>query len=123
MSTSKPTPVTLRSALAAKIAAKSAGKGSEKNPKFYNQQKNDFAVDMTCHKEPKVRAAAFASTNCASNSLQAGLLIEKDKGALRSILMNDNLKVKYITEFMNDERVNQFADDKELEAHLINRVG
>ena len=120
--TEQNTTTTLSQRIKAKQAAKSNHAGSEKNPAWYNRQKNRFTTAMLTHKVTEVREAACADGNAPTKLLQAALLIETEPTVLRAILMNNNIKVTDINKFMNDERVNLLGEDKELEAHLVGRI-
>ena len=114
--------LTLSQKIKAAAAKKDNHSGSEKNPAFYNRQKNRFTQGMLMHVNPIVRAAACADENAPTKQLQAALLIEKDPTVLRALLMNDNLPVKDITEFINDPRIELLGEDAELEAHVVARI-
>lgn len=107
----------------AQSAKKSTGSASEKNPAFYNRQKNAFIAAMITHSDPVVRTAAASDNHCPTKQIQAALAIERDEDTLKALLYNPNLPVKSIVEFSKDEeRSVIFDEDDELKDYLVARV-
>jgi len=113
---------TLRSAVKAAQSNKNNSGTSEKNPAWYNRQKNRFVAAMVTNESAVVRAAAASDEHCPTKQLQAALRIEQDATVLKAILMNPNLPEKDILLFVDDPRVELLDKDAELTAYLSDRI-
>ena len=115
---------TLRDAVKSAQSQKNTGQStSDKNPAYYNRQKNEFIASMVTHSESVVRAAAASLPCCPTKQLQAALAIEQDSTVLRALLFNPNMPDKNLLAFsLNDERSVQFDEDEELSAYLVDKL-
>ncbi len=91
---------------------------SDKNPKYYNQKKNRFALEMLTFDDPIVRAAAALSINVPTTLLNTRLASEDDPNVLRAILFNPAVSNKSIVAFSQTGQAKMFDEDEELITHI-----
>ncbi len=94
---------------------------SNKNPAWYNREKNTLIRELSTSESEVVRFAIASNTHTPTKVLTSMLETEKDKKVLREVLMNSNMPRKAVQGFVkdeNDERVGWFDDDEELIDHF-----
>lgn len=106
-----------------KTAASTGTTGAfPKTPAGYNRQHNQCIQDMINFPNPVVRMAILGNEHCPATMLRAALEAESDPQVMRSMLMNPRMSVKAIIEFAADSRSEHFDEDKELQAHIVERI-
>ena len=94
---------------------------SSKNAAFYNAEKTLFIAECSINKDSKVRMFAASNTHTPTKILTEMLTLEQDKHVLRAVLMNAKIPRKAVATFVSntdDQRVDWFDDDTELEARF-----
>lgn len=94
---------------------------SNKNPAWYNREKNRLIKELSIDSCIEVRSAIAANTHTPTKVLTSMLDTEQSKDVLRLVLMNPNIPRKAVQTFVkdeSDERVTWFDEDAELIAHF-----